>query len=169
MKTIYLAGGCFWGVEEYFSAVSGVLGTEVGYANGHSEAPTYEQVCSGLTGYAEAVKVEYDPQQAPLEFLLGLFFEIIDPVAVNRQGNDVGTQYRTGVYYVDPEDRATIDRVLAEQQRRHAAPLAVEAGPLTSYSSAEEYHQQYLKKHPGGYCHIPRSSFSRAAEARPAE
>ncbi len=168
-KTIYLAGGCFWGVEEYYSAVPGVIATEVGYANGNTDTPTYEQVCTGTTGHTEAVRVDYDPDVAPLTFLLKHFFEIIDPTSVNRQGNDIGTQYRTGIYWVDPGDREVVEQALAEEQQRHRKPLAVESEPLRNFSRAEEYHQRYLKKHPSGYCHIPRSAMARAACARPTD
>lgn len=169
MATIYFAGGCFWGIEKYLASVSGVTGTEVGYANGTTDAPTYRDVCTGETGYTEAVRVDYDPSVAPLPFLLGLFFRAIDPTSVNRQGNDVGTQYRSGIYYSDPADREIIERSVEELQAHYDRPIAVETGPLVSYTSAEEYHQKYLDKNPGGYCHIGRSLFEEAAAATPHE
>jgi peptide methionine sulfoxide reductase msrA/msrB len=163
MKTIYIAGGCFWGLEKYIAAVHGVVGTEVGYANGANKTATY----GDSSGYAEAVKVDYDPSIAPLPFLLDLFYEAVDPTSVNRQGNDMGTEYRTGIYYTDPADRTVVEHSLAELQKRHAKPIAIEEGPLTTYARAEDYHQDYLVKHPDGYCHIPTKLFKAAAAARP--
>ena len=154
MATIYLAGGCFWGVEKYMASVQGVLNAEAGYANGTTASPTYGDVSSGRSGYTETVRVDYDPAVAPLPFLLELFYKAIDPTSVNRQGNDVGTQYRSGIYYSDPADRAVIERSLAQLQKQYDRPIAVEAEALTSYTPAEEYHQDYLDKTPGGYCHI---------------
>ncbi len=167
MATIYLAGGCFWGVEKYMASVRGVINAEAGYANGMTQSPTYRDVSSGRSGYTETVKVDYDPAVAPLPFLLDLFFKAIDPTSVNRQGNDVGTQYRSGIYYSDPADRPVVERALAELQARYDKPIAVEAEPLKSYTSAEDYHQDYLDKNPGGYCHITRGLFEEAAKAVP--
>jgi peptide methionine sulfoxide reductase msrA/msrB len=163
VKTIYIAGGCFWGLEKYIGLVQGVAGTEVGYANGSRDDATY----GDGSGYTEAVKVDYDPEVAPLPFLLGLFYDAIDPTSVNRQGNDVGVEYRTGIYYTDPADKAVIEESLAELQKQYDRPIAVESGPLVRYTSAEDYHQDYLDKNPGGYCHIPRKLFEAAREARP--
>ncbi len=163
MKTIYIAGGCFWGVEKYIAEVHGVVGTEVGYANGASKSATY----GDGSGYAEAVKVDYDSSVAPLPFLLGLFYDVVDPTSVNKQGNDVGTEYRTGIYYTDPADKPIVEQSLAQLQKNYTQPLAIESGPLKNYTSAEEYHQDYLVKHPGGYCHIPQRLFDAAAAARP--
>ena len=167
MSTIYLAGGCFWGVEKYMAEVRGVTGTEAGYANGETESPTYRDVTTGQTGYTETVRVDYDPEVAPLPFLLELFYSAIEPTSVNRQGNDVGTQYRTGIYYTDPADATIVERSLEELQEEYDEPIAVEAGPLTAYTTAEEYHQDYLEKNPGGYCHIGGELFENAAEAEP--
>lgn len=167
MATIYLAGGCFWGLERYLSLVRGVTATDVGYANGITESPTYREVCSGATGHAETVRVEYDPAVAPLPFLLELYFQAIDPVSVNRQGNDVGTQYRTGIYYVDDRDRPAIEQALAALQAGYDRPLAIEIQPLADFTTAEDYHQKYLERNPGGYCHIGRSLFDVAAAAVP--
>jgi peptide methionine sulfoxide reductase msrA/msrB len=167
MSTIYFAGGCFWGIEKYFAGVRGVLDTEVGYANGVTDKPTYEQVCTGRTGHAETLRVEYDPVVAPLPFLLDLLYDAIDPTALNRQGNDIGTQYRTGVYYTDPADAPVIERSLAALSARIGAPLAVESGALSAFHPAETYHQDYLDKNPGGYCHIRRDLFEKAARAVP--
>lgn len=166
MSVIYLAGGCFWGMEKYLASVRGVTETQVGYANGRTDQPTYEEVCHCDTGHAETVRVTYDPQLVPLGFLLELYFSAIDPVSVNRQGNDRGTQYRTGIYYVDPVDRPVIDRAVSRLQAKLSAPVAVEVEPLTNFFTAEEYHQRYLDKNPGGYCHISRERFAMAAQAR---
>lgn len=167
MATIYLAGGCFWGLEKYMASVHGVIDAQSGYANGVVESPTYAEVCSGRTGAAEAVRVDYDPAVAPLPFLLDLFYEAIDPTSLNRQGNDVGTQYRSGIYYQDSADVSIIERSLAQLQSRYDKPIAVEARRLTSFATAEDYHQDYLDKNPGGYCHIGRDLFDRAATAVP--
>jgi len=250
-KTIVLAGGCFWGIQKYLSLIPGVLSTQAGYANSVVEAPGYEQVCTGATGAAEAVRVSYDPDVLPLRDLLDLFFEVIDPVTINRQGADVGAQYRTGIYYdgdaivaksdsvvarqsstqddlatiaaaatsstlviarsdndtapylviarsdsvatrqpstaaastpplviarsseavtrqsSTPDDLATITAALAELQQHYAAPLAIEVAPLANFYPAEDYHQDYLDKNPGGYCHIDPRAF--ATVARKAE
>ncbi len=162
-KTIYVAGGCFWGLEKYIGLVNGVVDTEVGYANGANASATY----GDGSGYAEAVKVVYDPAVAPLAFLLDLFYDAIEPTSVNRQGNDVGTEYRTGIYYTDPADEAVIEQSLARLQKKYAQPIAVESGPLINYTRAEDYHQDYLQKDPGGYCHIPQKLFDAASAARP--
>ena len=161
-KTIYLAGGCFWGTEKYLSSLEGVVATEVGYANGRTENPSYEDVCYKNTGHAETVKVEYDPNVLPLGELLELFYEVIDPTSVNRQGNDVGTQYRTGIYYIDENDLPIIKESLKELKREYPVPLAIEVEPLNNYYPAEEYHQKYLDKNPGGYCHIGEEEFAKA-------
>ncbi|MBQ8953016.1 MAG: peptide-methionine (S)-S-oxide reductase MsrA [Clostridia bacterium] len=153
-KIIYLAGGCFWGCQKYFDLTEGVLSTEVGYANGPTANPTYEQVKHEHTGHAETVKVEYDPSVISLEALLQKYFAVIDPTAVNHQGEDYGIQYRTGIYYVDGEDEPVARACLDELAKRYDKPLAVELKPLENFYPAEEYHQKYLEKNPGGYCHI---------------
>lgn len=165
MKEIYLAGGCFWGVEKYLSLLPGVLHTEVGYANGHTKNPSYEEVCTRNTGHAEAVKVSFDPSVLDLSHLLERFYEVIDPTTVNRQGNDVGTQYRTGIYYVDAEDEKTIARSIADLQKHLRKSVLIEVLPLMNYAAAEAYHQKYLDKNPGGYCHIPLEKFTQAQYA----
>lgn len=161
MRTIYLAGGCYWGVEKYVSNIIGVMHTEVGFANGHIDSPAYVQVKKGDTGHAETVRVIYDAQVLPLEKLLRLFFRIIDPTSFEKQGEDVGNQYRTGIYWVDAADEAVVLTELAVLQERYAEPLVVEACGLDCFYPAEEYHQKYLEKNPGGYCHIPDSFFRR--------
>ena len=154
-KIIHLAGGCYWGVEKYMRNVPGVLATEVGFANGNTDAPTYRQVCDEHTGHAETVKVTYDADAVPLDKLLRLFFRIIDPTSVDRQGHDVGHQYRTGVYHTDAADVPVIQEELKKLEQTVGQPLAVEACPLQQFWPAEEYHQKYLDKNPGGYCHVP--------------
>ena len=154
MKEIYLAGGCFWGVEEYMSRIEGVVDTEVGYANGQRNNPTYEQVCTGTTGHAETTFIEYDNNIITLETLLNRFWSIIDPTLLNRQGNDIGNQYRTGIYYVDKNDLRIINKTLNEQKIKYDKEIVTEIAPLSVFFTAEEYHQDYLKKNPGGYCHI---------------
>ena len=153
-KTIYLAGGCFWGCQKYFDLLPGVVETQVGYANGDTENPTYEQVKHQHTGHAETVRVTYEPAALPLGELLEKYFLVIDPTSVNRQGEDEGIQYRTGIYYTDPGDGAVAAEALAALARRVGKPLAVENLPLKNFYPAEEYHQKYLEKHPEGYCHI---------------
>ena len=152
-RTIYLAGGCFWGCQKYFDLIDGVLETEVGYANGPTPNPSYEEV-KHHAGHAETVRVDYDADALPLEKLLEAYFRVIDPTAVNKQGGDEGIQYRTGIYRVDDSDAPIIDGALRGLALRYDAPLAVENKPLENFYSAEEYHQKYLEKNPGGYCHI---------------
>ena len=158
MKTIYLAGGCFWGMQRFFDQFKGVAETEVGYANGPSADPSYEEVCHD-SGHAETLRIDYDPEKISLEQLLDRYFMVIDPTSVNQQGEDRGIQYRTGIYYIDRADLPVIRERCAAEQKKHAAPLAVEILPLENFYSAEEYHQKYLVKNPGGYCHIPKSFF----------
>ncbi len=157
MKEIYLAGGCFWGVEEYFSRIEGVVDTDVGYANGRRENPSYEQVCTGTTGHAETAYIKYDENVVALEQLLEKFFKIIDPTMLNRQGGDIGNQYRTGIYYVDKDDIPVIEKKMDEIKAQYKEPVVTEVEPINSYFAAEEYHQDYLKKNPGGYCHVDMS------------
>ncbi|MDR0645843.1 MAG: peptide-methionine (S)-S-oxide reductase MsrA [Elusimicrobiota bacterium] len=153
-KDIYLAGGCFWGVQAYMDKIPGVIESQAGYANGKTENPSYEQVCKENTGHAETVRVRYDPKEISLDKLIKIFFEIIDPTLLNRQANDIGTQYRTGVYYIDETDRMIIQKVFNEEAKKYDKPIAVELRPLQNYYSAEDYHQKYLNKNSGGYCHI---------------
>lgn len=162
MKEIYLAGGCFWGTQHYFDCLSGVVQTEVGYANGRTANPTYEQVKHENTGHAETVKVVYDQEKITLEELLEWYYKVIDPISVNRQGGDVGVQYRTGIYYTDPAQKDVIEGSLARLQQQYDQPLAVEAQPLENFYTAEEYHQKYLEKNPSGYCHISPAMFEAA-------
>ena len=169
-KTIYLAGGCFWGTQKFFDQFQGVVSTEVGYANGPDDvnspddknspasAPTYQDVCNN-SGHAETVRIDYDDSVLSLTDLLNYYFLVIDPLSVNKQGGDVGIQYRTGIYYTSEEQLPEIEAVYREQEEKAGAKLAVELEPLRNFYSAEEYHQKYLDKNPGGYCHIPARYF----------
>ena len=153
MKNIYLAGGCFWGLEEYFSQIAGVVETSVGYANGQVETTNYQLLKQ--TDHAETVHIAYDEKTVGLRAILLYYFRVIDPFSVNQQGPDKGRQYRTGIYYTDETDLTIIEEVMAEQVAFFGGrPLAVEVEPLAHYIPAEEYHQDYLKKNPQGYCHI---------------
>lgn len=160
--TIYLAGGCFWGTQHLFSLVPGVLETEVGYANSKVPFPTYKDVCSGRTDAAECVEIVYNPYKVTLPHLLNLYFKSIDPTTLNRQGNDAGTQYRTGIYYIDEKDKPVIERQLSALQDKYKKKITVEWGALQNFYPAEEYHQKYLDKNPGGYCHVSPALFVEA-------
>lgn len=159
LREIWLAGGCFWGVEAYFARVYGVADAVSGYANGKTEQPSYEDVIRG-SGHAETVRVSYDPARVSLEKLLTLYFKIIDPTALNRQGNDRGVQYRTGIYYRDAADRAVAETVMKAERARWSAPIVTELLPLRQFAVAEDYHQDYLEKNPNGYCHTDFSSLT---------
>ena len=155
-QTIYLAGGCFWGVQKFFDQFDGVTGTQVGYANGPDAAPSYQDVCND-SGHAETVRVDYDPSVVSLGALMERYFMVVDPLSVNRQGHDEGIQYRTGIYYTDASQLPEIEAVYRAQEAKAGQKLAVELQPLENFFTAEEYHQKYLDKNPGGYCHIPRA------------
>ncbi|CEN32733.1 Peptide methionine sulfoxide reductase MsrA/MsrB 2 (Includes: Peptide methionine sulfoxide reductase MsrA; Peptide methionine sulfoxide reductase MsrB) [Capnocytophaga cynodegmi] len=169
MKEIYFAGGCFWGTEHFFKQIRGVVATQVGYANGNTQKPSYEEVYTDKTGFTETVKVVYDPKQVDLQLLLDLFYETIDPTSLNKQGNDIGTRYRTGIYTIDDSDREMISKSLNELASKYNQPIVVENLPLKNFYDAEEYHQNYLDKNPGGYCHINTKLFQMAKEANPME
>lgn len=154
-KEIYFAGGCFWGTQHLIKQIRGVIRTEVGYANGTTPNPTYEEVYTDTTGYVETVRIEYNPEEVSLKLLLEIFFRSIDPTSLNRQGGDIGTRYRTGVYYTDTEDLATIEQMFLLIKEDYDEDIVVELEPLHSFYPAEEYHQDYLDKNPTGYCHIP--------------
>lgn len=154
LQEIYLAGGCFWGVEAYMERVYGVYDVTSGYANGTTENPTYNDVISGETGHAETVHIQFDPERTDLQTILDHFFMIIDPTSLNKQGNDRGTQYRSGVFYSDPTQKAIIDEKVAKEQEQYKKDIVTEVEPLTSYTLAEEEHQDYLEKNPNGYCHV---------------
>lgn len=154
IQEIVVAGGCFWGVEEYYQRLKGVIATETGYAQGIKDNPTYEEVCTMTTDHAEVVKVTYDADVISLEKILEHLFRMIDPISLNQQGGDVGTQYRTGVYYTNNADLPIIKAFITKEQQAYSAPIAVEVEKLTKMWPAEEYHQTYLQKNPSGYCHI---------------
>lgn len=160
MKEIYFAGGCFWGVEHFFKGVDGVAEATPGYANGHTQNPTYKEVYTDTTGFAETVKVVYNPARVDLAFLTRLFFTVTDPLTLNRQGHDEGTRYRSGVFYQADEDRPVIEAVFQEVSAKLGVPLVTELEPLRCFYPAEEYHQNYLDKNPGGYCHLPLKTFA---------
>ena len=162
MKEIYFAGGCFWGTEHFFSGVDGVISAVSGYAQGSPSfegRPSYEQVYTDATGFAETVRVNYHPERISLATLADLYFSIIDPLSLNRQGHDEGTRYRTGIYYSDPSDRPVLEEAFAAVEARLGQPLAVELEPLRDFFEAEERHQKYLDKNPDGYCHLPARVF----------
>ncbi|MEG0751258.1 MAG: peptide-methionine (R)-S-oxide reductase MsrB [Oscillospiraceae bacterium] len=163
---IYIAGGCFWGTEHFFNQIDGVIETEVGYANGSTDNPTYRKVCCGDSGFAETVRVVYDKNIAPLEFLLGLYYKTIDPSSIDRQGNDAGTQYRTGIYYTDESNLEIIGQSLENLHAATGQQVAIEVQPLANFYPAEDYHQDYLDKNPGGYCHIDSYLFKVARDAK---
>jgi methionine-S-sulfoxide reductase len=161
MKKITLAGGCFWGVEAYFKRIKGVLHTKVGYTNGVLENPNYKEVCSGETGHMEAVEVEYDESKVKLAQILEHYFKIIEPTSVNKQGNDKGTQYATGIFYSDISDKDLIDSFIREEQKKYDDKIAVLVSEEKKFYLAEEYHQEYLEKNPQGYCHINLNTISK--------
>lgn len=165
IKTIYLAAGCFWGAEHYFKQIRGIVSTEAGFANGNIFHPTYAEVATDCTGYAETVKVDYDTEYIGLERVLQFYFKAIDPLSVNRQGNDTGVRYRTGIYYTDEADLVSIRKIYDLVAGELKQPLAVEVKPLKNFYKAEAAHQDYLDKHPDGYCHISKNvmEFARSA------
>lgn len=161
---IYFAAGCFWGTEKLFQCIRGVIDTECGYANGNLEIlPDYQKVCAGDTGYRETVRVQYDAQTVTLPQLLKAFFYVVDPTVENRQGNDIGTQYQTGIYYTD-DVSGEIIRAYAQKEALHHPRFCVEIAPLSVFHNAEDYHQDYLIKNPEGYCHISPREFSHIQE-----
>ena len=162
MKEIYFAGGCFWGTEHFFSGVDGVISAVSGYAQGNPDfagRPSYEQVYTDTTDFAETVRVCYRPEKISLRLLAELYFDIIDPLSLNQQGHDVGTRYRTGIYYSDAADLPVLQEVYSAVEARVGQPLEVELEPLRSFYEAEERHQKYLDKNPDGYCHLPLRTF----------
>ena len=165
-RDIYLAAGCFWGAEKYLKLIEGVTFTEVGFANGNTENPTYKEVYTDQTGYAETVHLRYNPSIVSLRFLLEMYFKAIDPTSLNKQGEDEGTRYRTGIYYSDSTDRTVIDEVVAEEAKKYGLPLCVEVEPLRNFYPAYEYHQYYLDNNPSGYCHLPVVLFELAKKAK---
>ena len=158
VQSIYLAGGCFWGTQKFFDQFEGVVFTQVGYANGPGENPSYQEVCRS-SGHAETVRIDYDPDRVSLTQLLDWYFLTVDPTSYHRQGGDMGVQYRTGIYYTDPAQLEELRARYALEQAKYRQKLEVELLPLENFYPAEEYHQKYLDKNPGGYCHIPRKFF----------
>ncbi|MBO4358258.1 MAG: peptide-methionine (S)-S-oxide reductase MsrA [Erysipelotrichaceae bacterium] len=159
MKKIYLAGGCFWGVEHYLSLIKGITDTTVGYANSDIESPSYEDLKAHRSSASETVEVTYDEELIDLDEILDMFYLIIDPTILDRQGHDEGHQYRTGVYYVDDEDREVIERSLRKLSEKYEAPIVTELLKLENFTVAEDYHQDYLYKNPEGYCHVDPKMF----------
>ena len=164
LAEIWLAGGCFWGAQKYLEGIRGVVSTSVGYANSRTASPTYQEVCSHATGAAETVHVCYDSTRVSLGFLLSVFFKAIDPTSINQQGGDVGEQYRTGIYYTNEADAPAIHSAMDTLARSLPKPVTIEVLPLVNYYLAEEYHQDYLKKNPEGYCHISDAMCKAAAQ-----
>lgn len=164
-REIYFAGGCFWGTEHFFKQLRGVVETEVGFANGKTENPTYKEVYTDTTGFAETVRIVYDTEIISLKFLTEMFFKAIDPLSVNKQGHDEGTRYRTGIYYLSVEDLPTLKVVYNSIERQLGQKIVVELLPLSNFYKAEEYHQDYLDKNPQGYCHLPLELFKMARDA----
>ena len=160
MKVIYFAGGCFWGVQRFFDQFDGVLETTVGYANGKTANPTYQDVKSQESGHTETVKIVYDESKLTLNELLKYFYMIINPLSLNKQGEDEGISYRTGIYYTDVCELEIIQNFTVEMQKNYDEQIVVEVLPLEHFYDAEDYHQKYLEKSPTGYCHIPFDMFN---------
>ena len=155
LQTIALGGGCFWCTEAVYGKVRGVTDVESGYSNGQAKDPTYEEVCTGTTGHAEVVKLEYDPSQVTTRQILEIFFTVHDPTQLNRQGNDTGTQYRSGIYYTTPEQKQEAEQMIREltSDKIFGSKIVTEVKPLENYSAAEAYHQDFFEKNPNqGYC-----------------
>ena len=166
VREIWFAAGCFWGAQKFFKMVDGVTFTEVGFANGNTENPSYKEVYTDTTGHAECVHIRYNPNIVTLNELAELYFKIIDPLSLNKQGEDEGTRYRTGVYYSDNQDFETLQAVFKKQESALGSKLMVELLPLQCFYTAEEYHQDYLDKNPNGYCHLSQEIFKLAKEQR---
>lgn len=166
MKKIYLAGGCFWGVEHFLSLIDGITATTVGYANSDIKSPSYEDLKVHRSSAAETVETEYDENMISLKEILDLFFMIIDPTLTDQQGHDIGHQYRTGIYYTDEKDLPIIRQALNELSAKYSEPIRTELLPLENFTRAEEYHQDYLIKNPQGYCHVDRKMFEMARNYR---
>ncbi len=165
MKTIYLAGGCFWGLQKFFDQFEGIISTQTGYANGNTENPTYEDVKHNHSGHTETVKIEYDESVINLTKILEYYFLAIDPYSLNKQGEDEGENYRIGIYYDDDSLLPEIKKEFERQEQIEGQKFVVELLPLKNYYSAEEYHQKYLEKNPSGYCHLPLKLFTLAKDS----
>lgn len=165
-ETAIFAAGCFWGTEEYFRRLPGVLSTEVGYSGGTTPNPTYKEVCTGRTAHAESLKIEFDPDKIAYRDLLRHFFRMHDPTQVNRQGNDIGSQYRSAVFYANEDQRRQAEEMILRMnaEGRYGKPIATEVTRASTFYPAEEYHQDYLRKNPGGYCHVDLNLASRPLE-----
>ena len=169
IREVYLAGGCYWGTQKFLDNIQGVVHTEVGFANGNTPYPTYNEVKHSDTGYTETVHVQYDDAVISLSTLLELFFNIIDPTSLNKQGEDVGTNYRTGIYTISEEDCAVAKSCLSPLQKRYSRPIVVECEPLRCFYTAEEAHQKYLDKNPNGYCHVSPGMIQKAGNWKPGD
>ena len=165
-KELYLAAGCFWGAEHFLKQIEGGTFTEVGFANGNTPNPTYKEVYTDTTGYAETVHLRYDPLRVSLRFLLEMYFKAIDPTSLNQQGEDRGTRYRTGIYFTDSADEPLVRYIMSEEAKHYGLPLQVEVMPLANFYRAEDYHQDYLVNNPTGYCHLPVELFAYARNNR---
>jgi methionine-S-sulfoxide reductase len=156
-ETATLAGGCFWGVEELVRKLPGVVGTTVGYAGGTLDKPLYEDVKTGRTGHAESLQIVFDPAKISFDEILDFFFRLHDPTTANRQGNDIGTQYRSAIFYHDDAQRDAAKRAIDRAQPKWPRPIVTEVVPYTNFFEAEDYHQDYLQRYPNGYtCHYLR-------------
>ncbi|WP_303923703.1 peptide-methionine (S)-S-oxide reductase MsrA [Ureaplasma parvum] len=157
IKSIWIAGGCFWGIQKYFDNIIGVNHTVVGYSQGNVINPSYEQVCTQTTNHTETVQINYDDRFVSLTIILEHIYQIIDPFSLNKQGEDVGSQYRSGIYYVDHEDEFIIKDFLLKKQNQTPKKIMIEVERLRNFNIAEEYHQKYLDKNPNSYCHVDLS------------
>lgn len=166
-NVIYFAGGCFWGTEHFFKQIRGVESTEAGYANGNIDNPTYEQVTTGKSGYSETVKVTFNPEIVTVDLLIDLYLKTINPTTLNQQGNDVGTQYRTGIYFTNDSQKLIIDQKINQLAKKFQDKIVIEVKPIQKFYPAEGYHQDYLEKNPGGYCHITPDLFELAKNSNP--
>lgn len=164
--TIILAGGCFWGVEKYFQYIDGVVFTDVGYVNSKTDNPSYKDVTSGTSDASEGVRIVYDPKKVSLDFILDMYVKVVDPTSLNKQGNDRGRQYRTGIYYDSDAEKKTVEKFIKKISKDYKEPIAIEVMPVTNYYVAEDYHQDYLDKNPTGYCHIGKAEFEDAKKAK---
>lgn len=163
-KTLIVAGGCFWGLQKYYSMVKGVIETTVGYSGGDKKFPKYEEVCAEVTGHTEAVIIKYDPEKTNIPKLLDHFFFIVDPTTLNYQKNDYGTHYRSALFYNDNNEKKLIEDYIQNIQKNYKNKIVVELIPAKEFWAAENYHQDYLNKNPYGYCHITYKHFNRIKE-----
>lgn len=163
-KKLIVAAGCFWGVQKYYSLVRGVLSTTCGYVGGNLKNPTYEDICTGETNHAEAVLIEYDSKKTNLKKLLDHYFFITDPTTPNQQQNDIGTQYRSVLYYNNEEEKEIIQKYIEQVQKKYEDKIVTEVSPVAQFWTAEEYHQMYLDKNPSGYCHLTSKHFKLVEE-----